>query len=206
MWYKRKVNIIQTYKKSCPSVLKGCWNEERGFCFEILVLKSTCVRILVLVAGGTDITTDVRVLKSASPFWWSLLSSYSLVVHFLYLAHKAAVCACMCRCGHPDMYGLSFVLSGSYRSQKAAQKQLWAITDRSERSGKDGCRGFWEGSDLTAAELGNIFVCEQQNEVNPIIWWRVLYIYLYTHKDMLSWNEWKELLHINTWILWDDPE
>lgn len=137
MWYKGKVNVTQTYKKSCPSVLKGCWDEERGFCFEILVLKSTRVRILMLVAGGTDITADVRVLKSASPFWWGLLSSYSFVVHFLYLAHKAALCACMCRCGHPDMSGLSFVVSGSYRSQKAAQKQLWAITDRSERSGKD---------------------------------------------------------------------
>lgn len=189
MWYKGKVNIIQTYLKSCPSVLRGCWNEERGFCFEILVLKSTRVRILMLVAGGTDITADVRVLKSASPFWWGLLSSYSFVVHFLYLAHKAALCACMCRCGHPDMSGLSFVVSGSYRSQKAAQKQLWAITDRSERSGKDS----WLQRVL-GRKWSDIFVREQQNEVNPLIRWRVLYIYLYIHKDMLSWNEWKELL------------
>lgn len=188
MWYKGKVNIIQTYRKSCPSVLKGCWNEERGFCFEILVLKSTRVRILMLVAGGTDITADVRVLKSASPFWWGLLS-YSFVVHFLYLAHKAALCACMCRCGHPDMSGLSFVVSGSYRSQKAAQKQLWAITDRSERSGKDS----WLQRVL-GRKWSDIFVCEQQNEVNPLIRWRVLYVHLYIHKDMLSWNEWKELL------------
>lgn len=32
-----------------------------------------------------------------------------------------------------------------------------------------GCRGFWEGNELTAAELSNIFLCEQQNKVNLII-------------------------------------
>lgn len=122
-------------KKSCPRVLKGCWNEERGFCFEVLVLKFTCVRILMLVAGGTDISADVRMLKSASPLWWSLLSC-SFILHLLYLAHTAGVCACFCRCGQPDIYEL-FVIAGGYRSQKAAQKQLWAIIVRRERSVKE---------------------------------------------------------------------
>lgn len=48
--------------------------------------------------------------------------------------------------------------------------------------------GF-EGSDLTAAELGNIFVCEQQNDVNPVISCMMEgYIHIYTqlYKDMLS--------------------
>lgn len=60
---------MKPIKKRCPGVLKGRFKEESGFCFEILVLKSTCVRILMLVAGGADITADVGALKSASPFW-----------------------------------------------------------------------------------------------------------------------------------------
>lgn len=52
-------------KKSCPGVLKGHYKEESGFCFAILFLKSTHVRILMLVASGADVTADVRVLKRA---------------------------------------------------------------------------------------------------------------------------------------------
>lgn len=59
------------------------------------------------------------------------------------------------------------------------QREIWK---------RVGCRGFWEGSELTAAELGNIFLCEQQNEVNLIIWWRDLYIYIYTQICCLDLN------------------
>lgn len=158
----------------------------------------------MLVAGGTDISADVRVLKSASPFWWSLLCSCSFVLHFLYLAHKAGVCACICRCGHPDMYGLSFVISGGYRSQKAAQRQLWAIIVR-ERSGKE----------LVAEDFGKEVSWQLQNLVTFSVWtteWAksnnlmegFIYIFIYIHRyAVLTWME-RTVTYINTWILWDD--
>lgn len=132
-------------KKSCPRVLKGHFKEESGFCFEISFLKSTCVRILMLVAGGADVTADVRVLKSVSLFWWSLLSFFcGFVLHCLYLAQKVPVCACICKCGHPDIHWLSFVISDGYRNQKAVQNQLCQeeLTEVRDLKKTVACRGF----------------------------------------------------------------
>lgn len=53
------------------------------------------------------------------------------------------------------------------RQHRTSSEQL--LTEVRDLEKTIGCRGFWEESELTSAEFSNIFLCEQQNEVNLII-------------------------------------
>lgn len=126
-------------KKSCPRVLKGCFNEESGFCFEILFLKSTCVRILMLVAGGADIAADVR--EERVTFLVKLAVVLLRLCSALPLpSTKKQVCvhayvnvAILTYIDSPLLHLMATEIKGSAESARSGS------IDRSERSEKDSC-------------------------------------------------------------------
>lgn len=119
---------------------------------------------------------------------------------------RTCVCACIRKCGHLDIYRLSFVIFDGYRNQKAVQNQLYweVLTEVRDLKKTVACRGFlrkWSDNRY-------IFLCEQQNELNQIISCMMeSYIYLHTHRSTRICcleSEWEELLwskYLNT-IRW----
>lgn len=95
--------------------------------------------------------------------------------------------ACIRKCGHPKVYGLSCVIWWLQKSKGSAESALSGSIDRSKRSEKEGClqrvfnKAIWQ---LVWLQNSYIFLCEQQNELKPIISFMMkgyIYTYIYIH-------------------------
>lgn len=201
-------------KKVALEFWKGVTKRRVGFVLKSCFWNPHVLRILMLIAGGADITADARVLKSMSLFWWSLLSFFhGFVLHCLYLAQKANVCACTCKCGHPDIHWLSFVISGGYRNQKAVQNQLCQEVLTEVRDLKDlSClqRVFkeviWRLVWLQDSHF-SVWTTELKHTISCVME-GYIYIYINVHIALQGYaKSWKWMgrncYDQNTWIPWD---
>lgn len=183
-------------KKSCPGVLKGHFKEESGFCFAVLFLKSTHVRILMLVAGGRAVTADVRVLKSAVRLAVILLWLCSALPLPSTKRHERV---------HVNVAILTYIDSPLLYLMATETKRLCRISSvrkywhRSERSEKDSWlqRVFKDETRI----YFSVWTTQWAKTVNFLYDGGFFYIYMYVythtslHRNMLSLeSEWGELL------------